>query len=53
MIAARTRIPAPICILPGFGHVRVQCDPGAREGGYEAAPYNVPDRSAALQVSAR
>ena len=31
----------------------MHCDPGACKGGHEAAPDDVPDRSAAAQVGAR
>ena len=49
----RSRIPASVCILPGCWHFRVHCDPGACKGGHEAAPDDVPDCSAAVQVGAR
>ena len=42
-----------ICILPGPGYVWVHGNPGARKGGYKAAPDDVPDRSAVVQVGAR
>ena len=49
----RARIPVSVCILPRFWHVGVHRDPGASKGGYEAAPYDVPDCSAVVQVGAR
>ena len=49
----RARVPASIDILPRFWHVWVHRDPGACEGGNEAAPDDVPDRSAVVEVGAR
>ena len=49
----RARIPVSIYILPGFWHVWVHRDPGACEGRHEAAPDDVPDRSAVVDVGAR
>ena len=49
----RARIPTPIRLMPGPGYVRVHGDPGASKGGYDAAPDDVPDRSAAVQVGTR